>query len=447
MGTTQGKGMKSDCIICLEKHLKGTYCQSKEHFICDNCFLLYVESVFNDAGKLIDTGCRVHCPDPNCTSPPLTTTELRKLLPPEIFEKYFESLITLVCMLDSQDKGVEFDGNDLDTASKVVIDAMSILCPSCHIALDPNPDGCCAIRCGTCSKYLCLLCLKIEPNSVDCHIHVRLCPQNPSKNVFAPPHVRKTAHKRLQIRSIQQKLRSKYGPNWRSLPSCKTILQRCQVVLSASDITAAEIIRADADEGSGGGSTSHPPAPNQPAQPQPFDKVFYGFLFGLFVMYLSSSMQSYFSSSSTPQSCPSLPETFDLEDSFEFSIDDDDSLPETPSLPFSFWLFFVYLFKGCCYALALNFFTRQALVEVPLLGILAVLLWYPVWIIIYSLFSLLFLVLYYLIFVALYHVIFSVAVLLTLLMVVQGFKQKGVVTALTFWGLFLLCFGMKTLIG
>jgi hypothetical protein len=452
MGTAQAKGTKSNCIICLEKHLKGIYCsQSEEHFICDDCFLRYVESVLNDAGKLIDRGCRIHCPEPTCNSPPFTTTELRKIVSSEIVDKYLDSLITLVCLLDSTEKGTEFDENDLDAATKVMIDAMSIACPSCHIALDPNPDGCCAIRCGSCSKYLCLLCLKIEPNSPNCHSHVRACPQNPSKNVFAPSQVRNAAHKRLQILSIQQKLRAKYGPKWRSLPSCKTILNRCRPVLAASGITSADLLATD--ESYAQATQSHPSPPLQAqaqAQAQPPQiiepNLLYGFLIGLFVMHLLSSVGSYFSSA--PQSCPTIEEV--LDDSFELasSGDPDSLLTPTPSSSFSLWKFFVYIFEGCCYALAINFFTRQALVnDVPLLALLIVFLWYPIWILISSVLSLLFLVSYYLIFVALYYIVFSVAVLMTVLMVTQGFKERNLGICIVFWVIFSLFYGIKACIG
>jgi hypothetical protein len=423
MGTTQGKGNKSECIICFDKHLKGIYCESK-HFICDDCFVSYVESVFNDAGKLIDKGCKIHCPHPGCESSPWTTNQLRKLLTPEILEKYVESLANLVRMLDAHDKGVEFDESDIDAGAKVVIDSLTIGCPGCKMALDPDPEGCCAMRCGSCSKHFCYLCLKISPNSNDCHNHVRNCPQNPSKNVFAPLKIRENAQKRLRVLKIQQSLRAKYGPNWKTLPNCKDIIEKSRPILSTCDISPIEIL-------SGSGENLDHQNPHQRTS----DSYLLGaFTLGLVTMYILMSIQSFFSSSSNPNSpcpvCPScadwamddIDETIGSDSSFAIdSIDD-----PTPSTSFSFWLLIVYLFKGTCYALAINYFTSQLLVKLPLLGTIVIFLWYPLWILI-SYFI-------YILFNLILVLNFCVVVLLTVMCFTPRYRQtKNFVVCFALW--------------
>ena len=46
--------------------------------------------------------------------------------------------------------------------ARLVIEALTLKCPNCQAALDPNPDGCCAMRCAApgCGVYFCWLCFR-----------------------------------------------------------------------------------------------------------------------------------------------------------------------------------------------------------------------------------------------------------------------------------------------
>jgi hypothetical protein len=438
MGTAQGKGSKSECIICFEKHLKGIYCESG-HFVCDDCFVSYVESVFNDAGKLMDQGCKIHCPDPSCQCPPWTTSQLRKLLTPEIMERYVESLANLVRMLDAHDKGVEFDENDINAGTKVVIDSLTLGCPSCKIALDPDPEGCCAMRCGSCSKHFCYLCSKILPNSTECYSHVRICPQNPSKNVFAPLKTRESAQKRLKIQKIQQTLRAKYGPNWKTLPNCKDIVEKSRAILLSCDISPEEIF-SDATDFLNPQNTTNFNTRN--LETRSLDSHILGaFTLGLLTMFILMSIKSFFSSSAAPvTSCPVCPRAADWNMDDLGPLDSDPSFDPTDipttSTSFSFWSLLVYLFQGASYALAINYFTSQLFVKAPLFGILFIFLWSPLWIFTSYL--------TYIVFKLILVLNFCVVVLLSVMLVSPRYQQKKNFTVcLVLWCSYLILSGIS----
>ncbi len=92
-----------------------------------------------------------------------------------------------------------------------IIDAMTLKCPnkSCNFALDPTPDGCCAMRCYSCGSHFCWLCLTIQDNSSKCHAHVRTCHENPTpNNLFLSPEHLDFVHKKRIVESIRRALSS-----------------------------------------------------------------------------------------------------------------------------------------------------------------------------------------------------------------------------------------------
>ena len=300
---------------------------------------------------------------------------------------------------------------DIDAGSKAIIESLTLGCPSCKIALDPNPDGCCAIRCMSCSKYFCLLCFTILPNNSQCHEHVRQCSKNPSKNVFAPEYIRQKAHKTLQINAIRHILSTKYGPKWRKISYCKDILKKCSKILKDSKITEEEILLSTEETENEPRIQNHQPIETNLQTKQ----LYLSFFGGIIVTILFNSL--YFllfsSSSSSSMSCP---DSSYQDGGVEFSsneLNEDTLSPlfssSSSSLPFEreeisflqscfifFWNLFVYLLKGGCWALALNYFTSQSLLNYPLIGILVALLWKPIGILLYYISYAITTILYYL---------------------------------------------------
>jgi len=50
---------------------------------------------------------------------------------------------------------------------------VTISCPWCAAVVDPDPDGCRAMRCGVCGFYYCWLCFHKELTNQAIHRHVR----------------------------------------------------------------------------------------------------------------------------------------------------------------------------------------------------------------------------------------------------------------------------------
>ena len=246
------------CVVCFEKRRKGLAC-SNDHFLCHNCFPPYVTSLIEDAGRMADNDFEIICCCPGCTAAPWSSHEVRLMLSGELLERYIDALIRHIHILDN-DKDVQtaiatravvvpkisdvaISNDDASKLMKSVIDCLSLSCPFCHTAIDPNPDGCSAMRCGLCSKYFCLLCLKLEVNNSRCHAHVRVCPNNPSKNVYASKNIRERAHKLLQIQAVRSVLCARLGNKWRQHKHTPVVLSSIKKVLKSCNITDIDILK------------------------------------------------------------------------------------------------------------------------------------------------------------------------------------------------------------
>ena len=158
--------------------------------------------------------------------------QVRIVLDGKVLEKYIDALVRHLDMLSSHDRPiVDVKGGGIEECMRAVIDSLTLGCPYCHIAIGPDPDGCAAMRCTVCSQYFCLLCLSIEKDNSTCHAHVRACPQNPSKNVFATARIRRNAHRLLQVQAIQGVFQERYGPRWRQEPEVAKVMRGCGNVL------------------------------------------------------------------------------------------------------------------------------------------------------------------------------------------------------------------------
>lgn len=316
----------------------------------------------------------------------------------EFLERYVDTLANLVCVSQSIEKEIAFDPADIESGVKAVIGSMTLGCPSCKVALDPDPDGCCAMRCVSCSKYFCFLCFIILPGNVECHNHVRQCPKNSSNNVFPPLEIRLSAQKSLQINAIRNILRSLYGPKWRNISNSKQIIEKCQDILSSSGITSSMILQADDQH-----------APNPVLEQNQFTKIqlFLSFFLGIFLTILC--MNLFYPSPAMECPVPSFSDSnyLDAQESYHPN-------PPPSSFVSSLWNIFLYLLRGVCIALTINYFTFQTLADIPLVGALIVLIWYPLfYILYYALFFSLF-VLYYL----------NIALLLVMVIMVIFVRQS-----------------------
>lgn len=248
-----------DCCLCLEKHYsKGIVCSGsgsaftdnevkitkegttntnevgKHHFICQQCFSPYVSSLCDESFKLLDSGGQITCPVPECCSKPWSSHDVRHAVAGTVLEKYIDILVlSLQRATNDKNSAPSSSSSDLDHGKNnqsdvvktpltkegykeqiksdvhAIVDSMTIKCPnaSCSVALDPTPDGCCAMRCYSCGKHFCWLCFSIQSNSSLCHSHVRKCSENPNVGtLFANKFQIETCHRRRSIEAIRRYL-------------------------------------------------------------------------------------------------------------------------------------------------------------------------------------------------------------------------------------------------
>ena len=88
-----------------------------------------------------------------------------------------------------------------------IVDSLTLRCPNtyCSVALDPSPDGCCAMRCVTCGKHFCWLCFQIQTDNGNNHNHVRNCGENPKPgNLFPRKDLVEIVHKQRRIEAVRK---------------------------------------------------------------------------------------------------------------------------------------------------------------------------------------------------------------------------------------------------
>jgi hypothetical protein len=232
------------CAICFDMQSKGLLCENSKHFVCSVCVSPYVRSVIENAGKIHDDGFTIHCPVPDCKSPPWSSHQIRLILDGEVLEKYIDTLVQILKFRGEEDgSGTSENVNDKNVHQ--LVEALSLRCPKCKVVVDPSPDGCCALRCGSCASYFCFLCHEIRKDNKDCHDHVRNCACNPGGNVFASQSTRDTAQINLQLRSLRNILYSVYGPEWRKSPEAQRVIKRAEPILKQSNIDYDQVLRYD----------------------------------------------------------------------------------------------------------------------------------------------------------------------------------------------------------
>lgn len=199
-------GLPQKCSICLDEQVKGLCCESA-HFICNGCFSPYVDSQCADFGKLRDAKFEICCPVPHCISAPWNSHHVRNSLEGPVLEKYIDTLIR-VCNDGNGSTHSAVGGSIIgDRRLRLLADlsdALCLKCPKCKIVLDPNPDGCCAIKCLHCATHFCWLCFAMQSSNATCHAHVAKCILNSTQGaVFASRDNCIEAHKLIRAKSIR----------------------------------------------------------------------------------------------------------------------------------------------------------------------------------------------------------------------------------------------------
>jgi hypothetical protein len=266
-------GKLESCSICLDSKSKGLSCEAN-HFICVDCFSPYVESICDDMGKLKDNKFEVACPVPNCTSPHWNSFHIRTILEGKALEKYIDTLIKACSQADaapavntSAAVAAGPDSDKIKATAAMIVDSLSMKCPKCKVVLDPNPDGCCAMKCLGCATYFCWLCFATQSNSTVCHQHVRACPMSTTPgNVFVPKEGVNIAHANRRIVAIHNIL-VKYWfdanpqevqfskEKLKTSPGVIRILRSCQRELSDLNIDPDAILE---NRGHNGGPANAP---------------------------------------------------------------------------------------------------------------------------------------------------------------------------------------------
>lgn len=219
----------SQCCVCFETNRKGIKCNniSNSHFICRDCFSPYIQSLCEESFKLLDSCGQITCPVQSCCSKPWSSHDVRQIVTGDVLEKYIDILVLSIKRM-SQNQSItgsdsidscknrqhvqvsreDYESIKINDVHKI-IDAMTLKCPnkSCSIALDPTPDGCCAMRCYSCGCHFCWLCFNIQATSSLCHNHVRKCPENLNPDtLFATNSEIADVHRHRSIEAIRRAL-------------------------------------------------------------------------------------------------------------------------------------------------------------------------------------------------------------------------------------------------
>ena len=205
------------CCLCLEEKMVGVIC-GEGHFVCrDECFAPLVICSCEETYKLKQNKGRIVCPVPNCASQPWASREVREGLSgnPYALDLYTDTLVGLLFVNEDIETGhglalMPIQQSRVNRVGEMVCDALTLKCPnpSCRLALDPNPDGCCSMRCAKCGCYFCWLCFTLTGfDSSSCHNHVLRCAENPCpNNLFVPLDLLRQVHKRRRLEAIRRVL-------------------------------------------------------------------------------------------------------------------------------------------------------------------------------------------------------------------------------------------------
>lgn len=212
-----------ECCLCIENKSTGVHCK-ENHFICrDECFATFISCVCEETYKLKQSKGRITCPYPDCKSSPWTSREVREGLEGHCHASdiYTEALLSLLdydlegggdIALTAQLSVPESLEGKHERLKEMICDALTFKCPNpmCRLALDPNPDGCCSMKCLKCGMNFCWLCFTVTGmDSGASHHHVQKCSENPMPdNLFVSKTLVDKVHTRRRLEAIRRSLLS-----------------------------------------------------------------------------------------------------------------------------------------------------------------------------------------------------------------------------------------------
>ncbi len=153
--------------------------------------------------------------------------------------RYLDVLVQ-VCSAE-QSRAIEANSAQLTQLT----DAFNVKCPQCFVVLDPTPDGCCAMKCGTCATYFCWMCLEVCSSNRECHSHVSNCPGNSSRSLFPKREDVDAAHRKLKLLALRAALERTATKDWRENRAALTALQDLQPLLEMHGITRKQVLQRE----------------------------------------------------------------------------------------------------------------------------------------------------------------------------------------------------------
>ena len=252
------------CVICGEMKTKGLNCSgASRHLTCLECFPSYLNSICENAVRLKAGQFCIACPNQvpalGCNSEVWGFEEVmealtahvdaeQKAIGKRVLRKYHDT-VRMAALLHT-----EKDDPELQETHMQLVEALNLKCPRCHFLLDPNPDGCMAMTCATCTVNFCFLCLEMSENEKLCHAHAVKCPMNPLQgSFFVNQDKYEYAQRSRKIQQVQRVLSSRYTSDWRTEKHAVEELQNISTSLRMNGLTVKDILAPSVDPSAGHG--------------------------------------------------------------------------------------------------------------------------------------------------------------------------------------------------
>jgi hypothetical protein len=106
------------------------------------------------------------------------------------------------------------------------------------------------MKCANCASFFCWLCIRVQPDSNQCHAHVRACNQNPSSgSLFPDRRLVEIVQRQRRIEAVRRALSQMHAPEgrhdgWQHNPRCLAALDCAAPVLRDSLISVANILES-----------------------------------------------------------------------------------------------------------------------------------------------------------------------------------------------------------
>lgn len=251
------------CLVCAEpvRAAASLCCESHGHRMCADCVNGYVGSL-TGTSMIADRAGGLPCIAADGTHGPAEIDRrpnsferpaVEKLLVGATLARYLEEVSRAQAEgggAASIDAGLGGDGDAHSAAAEIppafvagkVTEALNYTCPACQTIVDPDPDGCIAMRCARCKRGFCWVCFLCC--GTDAHDHCR----TEHGSYFPPRFFIKRWHRRLRwvkIDALLQRAAAPPGSERRA-----EILQHCQQLLEDEDVRLWPFPPAEPEAGS-----------------------------------------------------------------------------------------------------------------------------------------------------------------------------------------------------